>query len=540
MQNEFKVTKQEIINVTETTNKDMIAMLSNVPERLNHTTSGRLSNKIVKMVPQNKTDPLPMPNGNVHPPEQHNPRIPSQQTYPQKAHYTPHHDEISEQHLLSTKVSQIPSSVNNSRKSLSELSTGEFVEVKSNRRQKRANKIGTNQSQDDNNQNAFEGAKSADNNRKLWVFISRVKNQVTEDQIKNYISNKAKNDQSEISVKALKTYYQNKNNKCFLVGTDLSLKNVIYEQNFWPAGVAFERFNFKKGQHFLDNNRENKNEEEDFLPSYLSDRPQLQPRLAGGESSKGGDNIEIPPAVGDNPKLDILSDPQPSTASSTSSCLSELNPQAVANDPKLNAVSNLQSSSSSFAVSPSVVLPYPKAGARKSLTSQRKKVKSAILTDTPVKSELEENSNPKVKQDKRRVFEETSSEEDDSDICYEESGDSETENIPQEYQILSSPNEGNLKKGKFVIASFKGGKRPSNLYRYVCVIDEVNEEKSEYRVVSMKAMDNTLTNFTFVETDISYVNFEDIMGITPDPLIVMKGERMYYKFPMALDIFEHA
>jgi len=37
-----------------------------------------------------------------------------------------------------------------------------------------------------------------------------------------------------------------------MVGLKTELKNLAYDENFWPAGVAFSRFNFTLGRRFLD------------------------------------------------------------------------------------------------------------------------------------------------------------------------------------------------------------------------------------------------------------------------------------------------
>lgn len=92
--------------------------------------------------------------------------------------------------------------------------------------------------------------------KKIWLFLSRIKDHVSEDIVKKYIQEKLKNDLLEPSVRKLKTFYMRKDNNCFLVGVDFSLKEAIYEHSFWPKGVTFERFDFRRGQHFLDNHQE--------------------------------------------------------------------------------------------------------------------------------------------------------------------------------------------------------------------------------------------------------------------------------------------
>lgn len=37
-----------------------------------------------------------------------------------------------------------------------------------------------------------------------------------------------------------------------MVGVPPEFKEAIYAEQFWPAGVAYERFNFGRGKNFLD------------------------------------------------------------------------------------------------------------------------------------------------------------------------------------------------------------------------------------------------------------------------------------------------
>lgn len=140
-----------------------------------------------------------------------------------------------------------------------QLNDDGFQEVK--RKRKKANQVGTAESpSEENGKQGFEGRpetdKHAKKDKKLWLFISKAKNHVTESIVRNYISKKTNTDIEQISVKFLKTWYQVENNNCFLVGLDPALKSTVYNTNFWPKGVGFERFNFRRGQHFLDNPNE--------------------------------------------------------------------------------------------------------------------------------------------------------------------------------------------------------------------------------------------------------------------------------------------
>lgn len=129
-----------------------------------------------------------------------------------------------------------------------------FVQVKRKSRIKR--NIGTAESElKDSEKSEFEGRQNVHNQKKIWLFISRAKSHVTKEIVCNYVAKKCNTNMDAISVKPLDTWHKVENNNCFLVGVDPNLKSIVYEPNFWPRGVAFDRFNFRRGQHFLDNSR---------------------------------------------------------------------------------------------------------------------------------------------------------------------------------------------------------------------------------------------------------------------------------------------
>lgn len=217
------------------------------------------------------------------------------------------------------------------------------------------------------------------------------------------------------------------------------------------------------------------------------------------------------------------------------------------------------SGSSTFLVSPHQVLPLPKAGPRKINRRGRKKLKSAILTDTPIKRDIEEELKlreekkqrkesgnkklvtklTKVQKVKRKVLASSSSSSDDSELSFRESDDSVNE-LEEDYQELTPANTNNLQIGKFVLAAFKGGRRLSSLYKYLCVVNSVDHNDGEYRVTSLKCTNESKKIFSMVETDTSDVMFEEIIGIVPDPNVILKGERVYYAFQKPIDVFEKA
>lgn len=100
-----------------------------------------------------------------------------------------------------------------------------------------------------------EGFSGKTDEKKIWLYVSKVKEHVTEDKIKKYISNKTNCSEEDISIKNLDIGQQQY--KSFMVGLNTTLKDQVYDENFWPAGVCFARFNFSLGKRFLDNRSRN-------------------------------------------------------------------------------------------------------------------------------------------------------------------------------------------------------------------------------------------------------------------------------------------
>lgn len=88
------------------------------------------------------------------------------------------------------------------------------------------------------------------------------------------------------------------------------------------------------------------------------------------------------------------------------------------------------------------------------------------------------------------------------------------------------------------MVEFKGGKRLATTYRYLCVIEDLAWDEDEIKVTALKCMDSSCKQFAIKESDISFMKFEQIIGIAPVPTNSMKGERMFYKFPIKMNIFE--
>ncbi|KAG5885447.1 hypothetical protein JTB14_020781 [Gonioctena quinquepunctata] len=233
LQNSIDATKQEAVNIKET-DEDMIKLLSHpvLPPK-------SYSEVLGKTTLQNFYH-LPVPNKTTATPEEK----PIRQTQQKKV-----------QHKSTSVLNNVePSSAivqEQFAEVNSESNSENYTQVTSFRRpRQQKSQLGTNTLSE--NESGFVGRepyrRTAENHkRKIWLFISRVKAHVTEDVVSKYIQEKANAIDSDLSVKLLKTFYQKEDNNCFLVG--------VYQSTFWPRGVAFERFNFKKG-HFLDNPRQ--------------------------------------------------------------------------------------------------------------------------------------------------------------------------------------------------------------------------------------------------------------------------------------------
>lgn len=101
----------------------------------------------------------------------------------------------------------------------------------------------------------FRSFKSEIEPKKIWLFISRVNESVEETGIKNYISGKSAScvsNTDKISVKLLETKSNQAGFRSYMVGVPMEVKEEVYKNEFWPIGVSFNRFNFMRGQKFLE------------------------------------------------------------------------------------------------------------------------------------------------------------------------------------------------------------------------------------------------------------------------------------------------
>lgn len=79
--------------------------------------------------------------------------------------------------------------------------------------------------------------------KRAWLFLSRIKRDITEDNIRNYMAAELKKPADSFIVKEIPTKPQQ--NKCFMVGAAYQHKDEMYKPAFWPSGVGFKRFDFR-------------------------------------------------------------------------------------------------------------------------------------------------------------------------------------------------------------------------------------------------------------------------------------------------------
>ncbi|XP_060806067.1 uncharacterized protein LOC132902972 [Amyelois transitella] len=75
-------------------------------------------------------------------------------------------------------------------------------------------------------------------------------------------------------------------------------------------------------------------------------------------------------------------------------------------------------------------------------------------------------------------------------------------------------------------------------YRYVAVINKIDEEDGEFTVTFLKLCDKEGLTFKVDEEDVSDIAFEQIIKKLTNPDLILKGKRIFYKFNTPVNIFE--
>lgn len=80
--------------------------------------------------------------------------------------------------------------------------------------------------------------------------------------------------------------------------------------------------------------------------------------------------------------------------------------------------------------------------------------------------------------------------------------------------------------------------KKTTTYSYVCKALSRIEDDCEIKVMFLRVVDKNAKRFRLDETDISYVNYEDIIKVLPKPESIKRGHIFYYQFKNSIDIFE--
>lgn len=98
--------------------------------------------------------------------------------------------------------------------------------------------------------------------------------------------------------------------------------------------------------------------------------------------------------------------------------------------------------------------------------------------------------------------------------------------------------ESNIKVGTYMLVKFKAAGRRNSVYRYAVVAQNDIEEDGEVKVMTLSAINNERKIYKTVDDDISYIHFDQILKILPEPMFKFNGGRLYYEFPVAIDVFQ--
>lgn len=251
--------------------------------------------------------------------------------------------------------------------------------------------------------------------------------------------------------------------------------------------------------------------ESDFLPSNVTDRPD-------------SDVISLPLAASSNPSTSALNLP------STSTNFTNL---SFPSDDTIPSTSLMDSDFPSQLVTPEQLRPFPKAGPRKG-RGGRNRIKSRILTDTPVKAEIEQRHSMKKmkktsqnikkakKQTKRRII----------DL----SSDSESE--PENFHISSEDeddyfedSQASIEIGDFVLVKFT---TKSSFIHYIGCVMKVNED--DFSINFLRRSNACSFSFIYPENeDVATVPKSDAIKL-PHPMISGGTKRVALKMKFDCDI----
>jgi len=95
-----------------------------------------------------------------------------------------------------------------------------------------------------------------------------------------------------------------------------------------------------------------------------------------------------------------------------------------------------------------------------------------------------------------------------------------------------------IKPGVYVLVDFLGGPRNKTHFKYVCVVQSVDDEDGEIVVMGLKKTDDFGTEFIVDDQDITTISADMIQAILPSLKFIMKKRKMIYKFPGFVSVNE--
>lgn len=98
--------------------------------------------------------------------------------------------------------------------------------------------------QSEEKEEKFKGVKP-----KIWMYIYKVTQETTEEDIKNFLKRKTGERDEDFIVKDLK---ESGRFKSYMIAADFKHKDDFYKPSFWPRGVNYKRFDFNK--HYIKHN----------------------------------------------------------------------------------------------------------------------------------------------------------------------------------------------------------------------------------------------------------------------------------------------
>lgn len=110
---------------------------------------------------------------------------------------------------------------------------------------------------------------------------------------------------------------------------------------------------------------------------------------------------------------------------------------------------------------------------------------------------------------------------------------------PDDEVSMEQPDVNKIQHGTHVLVQFVGGIRKTTKYRYAAVCQGNVEEDGEVKITCLNVISGSCAKlFKINESDTSYVDFGQILGILPNPKIKLKGNRVFYEFERRVDVFE--